>query len=66
MTGINAAVVGILAAALYDPVWTAAIRDGPDVAIAAAGLLLLASSRAPPLVVVMLCTGCSVLRIIGG
>ena len=41
-------------------------RDGPDVAIAGAGLLLLVSGRAPPLVVVMLCTGCSVLRIIGG
>jgi chromate transporter len=66
MTGVNAAVVGILAAALYDPLWTTAIRDGPDVAIAGAGLLLLASGRAPPLVVVMLCTGCSVLRIIGG
>ena len=64
MTGVNAAVVGILAAALYDPVWTSAIRDGGDVAIAAAGLLLLASGRAPPLVIVLLCTGCSVLRIL--
>ncbi len=66
MTGVNAAVVGMLAAALYDPVWTTAIRGGPDIAIAGAGLLLLASGRAPPLLIVLLCTGCSVIWAIGG
>ena len=65
LAGVNAAVVGILAAALYDPVWMTAIRGGPDIAIAAAGLLLLASGRAPPLIVVMLCAGCSVIQVIG-
>jgi len=35
--GVNAAVVGILAAALYDPVFTSAVRDWVDLLIAAAG-----------------------------
>lgn len=62
MTGVNAAVVGILAAALYNPVWVSAVRDGADVAVAAAGLVLLLALRAPPLVVVVLCAAYSVLR----
>jgi len=62
LTGINAAVVGILAAALYDPVWTSAVRDGVDVAVAAGALLLLQGLRAPPLAAVGLCVACSVLR----
>jgi chromate transporter len=66
LAGVNAVVVGILAAALYDPLWTTAIHGGPDVAIAVAGFLLLASGRAPPLVIVLLSTGCSVIRAIGG
>ena len=62
MSGVNAAVVGILAAALYDPVWVSAVRDGADVAVAAAGLALLVALRAAPLVLVVLCTAYSVLR----
>jgi chromate transporter len=61
MAGINAAVVGILAAALYNPIWTTAVRDGGDVAVAAGALVLLLL-RAAPLVAVVLCVGCSVLR----
>jgi chromate transporter len=52
LAGVNAVVVGILLAALYDPVGTAAI-DGPAsalLALAALGLLVVA--RLPPLVVV--------------
>jgi chromate transporter len=41
LAGINAAVVGLLAAALYSPVWTGAISSVTDIAIALAGLLLL-------------------------
>lgn len=41
LRGTNAAVVGILAAALYDPVWISAIRNPGDAAIAGAGLLAL-------------------------
>jgi chromate transporter len=62
ITGINAAVVGILAAALYDPVWTSAIHDAADIAVAAGALLLLMTQRVPPLVVVVLCTALSIVR----
>jgi chromate transporter len=54
MRGANAAVVGVLAAALYDPVWVSAVRRPADFAIAAAGFALLAAWRTPPLLVVVL------------
>jgi chromate transporter len=54
MRGINAAVVGLLGAALYDPVWTSAVRTPRDFAIALVGFILLTVWRAPPLVVVVL------------
>src|SRR5215831_6406221 len=54
MTGVNAAVVGVLAAALYDPVWVSGVHDGADLAVAGGGLLLLAGGRVPPLAVVAL------------
>ena len=50
--GINAAVVGILGAALYDPVWTGAVLKPVDAAIAAGGFLLLQIWRVPPVAVV--------------
>jgi chromate transporter len=53
MRGINAAVVGILAAALYDPVWTSSVKTSGDFAIALIGFVLLVAWRAPPLVVVV-------------
>jgi chromate transporter len=52
--GANAAVVGILGAALYDPVWTSAVSNANDVALALAGFLLLAIWKLPPWVVVLL------------
>jgi chromate transporter len=54
MVGTNAAVVGLLGAALYNPVWTSAVQGPVDFAIAAAGFVLLITWRAPPLVVVLL------------
>ena len=54
LAGTNAAVVGILAAALYDPIWTSAIDAPIDIAVAAAGLALLTVWRTPPVVVVIL------------
>jgi chromate transporter len=54
MLGTNAAVVGLLGAALYNPVWTSAVRGPIDFAIAAAGFVLLIAWRAPPLLVVTL------------
>jgi chromate transporter len=53
MRGANAAVVGILAAALYDPVWTGAVRDPRDFAAALAGFLLLTVWQAPPWLAVL-------------
>jgi chromate transporter len=62
MRGANAAVVGILASALYDPVWVSAVHDGADVAAALAGFILLMVVRTPPIVVVILCAGFGVAR----
>jgi chromate transporter len=52
MRGVNAAVVGLLGAALYDPVWTSAVNTRADFALALVGFVLLTVWRAPPLVVV--------------
>jgi chromate transporter len=51
MRGINAAVVGLLGSALYNPVWTSSVRSAADVSVAVVGFVLLAW-RAPPLLVV--------------
>jgi chromate transporter len=48
LRGINAAVVGILLAALYDPVWTSAINAPADFALAAGALALLMLWKLPP------------------
>jgi chromate transporter len=53
LLGINAAVVGLLAAALYNPVWVSAIHSSADVAIVFAALLALAVWHAPPWSVVL-------------
>jgi chromate transporter len=53
MAGVNAAVVGLLASALFNPVWTSAVRGPTDFAIAAAGFVALIVWRAPSLVVVV-------------
>jgi chromate transporter len=53
MRGVNAAVVGLLGAALYNPVWTSSVYAPGDFAIALTGFVLLTAWRAPPLVVVI-------------
>ena len=55
MQGINAAVVGILGSALYNPVWTSAVAGPTDFAIASAAFVLLVIWRTPPLFVVLAC-----------
>lgn len=55
MAGVNAAVVGILLAALYDPVWTSAIHGRADFATALAAFALLVVARLSPVFVVLLC-----------
>ncbi len=52
MRGVNAAVVGLLGAALYSPVWTSSVKAPGDFGIALVGFVLLTVWRAPPLVVV--------------
>ncbi len=52
MRGINAAVVGLLGAALYSPIWTSAVRGPQDFAVALVGFILLMAWKAPPVVVV--------------
>ena len=54
LRGVNAAVVGLLIAALYNPVWTAGITNAYDVALAAAAFLLLFMWQTPPWLVVVL------------
>lgn len=54
LAGTNAAVVGLLLAALFDPVWTVAIRSRVDFGLALAGFLALDSWRLPPWLVVIL------------
>jgi chromate transporter len=55
LLGINAAVVGLLLAALYDPVWTSAIHRPQDFMLAMAALLALMAWKLPPWLVVLAC-----------
>ena len=60
VAGLNAAVVGLLAAALYDPVWTSAVKDWTDILIAGIGFVLLITKRASPIIVVVWCVIASI------
>ncbi len=60
LAGVNAAVVGLLAFALYTPVWTSAVRSWRDVAVAVIAFLLLTRWKTPPLIVVALCAAAGV------
>jgi chromate transporter len=53
MRGINAAVVGLLGAALYSAVWTSAVHNARDASVAFVGFVLLMAFRTPPIVVVV-------------
>jgi chromate transporter len=54
MRGVNAAVVGLLGAALYNPVWTSSVNGPGDFGVALTGFVLLTVWHAPPFVVVVL------------
>ena len=54
MRGANAGVVGLLGAALYNPVWANAILTPYDFTLALAGFLMLTKWKAPPWLVVVL------------
>lgn len=55
LAGVNAAVVGLLLAALYNPVWTSAVLTPADFALALLALIALAVWRVPPWAVVVAC-----------
>jgi chromate transporter len=54
LRGVNAAVVGLLLAALYNPVWTAGVTNAGDFVLAAIAFLLLFMWQTPPWLVVIL------------
>ncbi len=54
MRGVNAAVVGLLGAALYNPLWVTSVKTPGDFGLALLGFVLLIVWRAPPLLVVVL------------
>jgi chromate transporter len=55
LRGVNAAVVGLLLAALYHPVWTSGIANAGDFALGAMAFLLLFMWKTPPWLVVAFC-----------
>ena len=61
LRGVNAAVVGLLLAALYQPVWVAGITNAADFALAIAAFLLLFMWQTPPWLVVILSAGAGAL-----
>ncbi|MDE2155937.1 MAG: chromate efflux transporter [Xanthomonadaceae bacterium] len=60
LAGVNAAVVGLLAAALYNPVWTSAVLSARDFAIALVAFAMLVAARWSPLVVTVWCVLASI------
>jgi len=54
LSGVNAAVVGLLLAVLFTPVWTSSVRDASDFATVVVAAVLLAVWKLPPWLVVML------------
>ncbi len=55
LQGINAAVVGLLLAALYQPVWTSAVLAPQDFGLALVALVALMFWKLPPWLVVVSC-----------
>lgn len=63
VTGINAAVVGLLLAALYQPLWQSAVQAPTDLALAAIAFYLLRVIRLPILALAGLLVGAALLQI---
>jgi chromate transporter len=53
LRGVNAAVVGVLLAALFTPIWTGAVHTGADFGLGLVAFLLLALWAVPPWLVVL-------------
>lgn len=62
LAGVNASVVGILGAALYDPVWRSGVHDLADAVTGVAAFALLQRWRLPAPATIGLCVGISVAR----
>lgn len=62
IAGVSAAVVGLLGAALYDPVWTSAIDGSADVAISVVAFAVLLAFDRSVVAVVAWCVGATVFR----
>ncbi|MFC5741441.1 chromate efflux transporter [Dyella tabacisoli] len=62
VAGINAAVIGLLAAAFYDPLWTGAVHAPIDLVIVAVGLAVLVFARKPVWLAMLWCVGVSLCR----
>ncbi len=56
LAAVNAAVVGLLGAALYDPVWVSAITGWGELALAGVSFVALLRLRSAPQVVVLACS----------
>ena len=63
MVGVNAAVVGLLLAALYSPVWSSAVRSAPDFCVAIVAFLLLEVWKVTPWIVVVVCSAVAALGV---
>jgi chromate transporter len=59
LAGINAAVVGLLGAALYDPIVITAIHSAIDLGVVIIGFVLLQWRCVPPILVAALCVAAS-------
>ena len=66
LAGINAAVVGLLAAALYNPVWVSGVRSLFDVAIVLVAFALLQRFKTPPILIATLCVCASTAKSMAG
>ncbi len=58
VAGVNAAVVGVLLAALYTPVFTSTVEGATDFTFVIIGFVLLSSWRCPPWLIVLLAAVC--------
>jgi chromate transporter len=66
LRGVNAAVVGVLLSALYNPVIVSAIHSVEDLSIALIGVVLLLACKLPSWSVLLLCTGYAIVRAAAG
>jgi chromate transporter len=66
LAGINAAVVGLLAAALYFPLWTSAVKAPADFATVLIAFVLLVATRLPVLATLLLCVVAALLAALPG